>query len=63
VWGVFLNSDQESPLVKAAAQFIEVKYPSRVIKVLGWELHWILVFFIFSTIFSFALKGFFRVEI
>lgn len=61
--GAFLNSDQESPLVRAAAQFIEVEYPSRVIRVLGWELHWILVFFIFSTIFSFALKGFFRVEI
>jgi uncharacterized membrane protein (DUF106 family) len=63
VWGAFLNSKQESPLVTAAAQFIEVEYPSRAIKVLGWELHWLLMFFVLSTVFTFALKGFFRVEI
>ncbi len=62
LWGASLNSDEESPLVNAA-QFIEVEYPSRAIRVLGWELHWLLVFFVLSTVFAFALKGFFRVEI
>jgi hypothetical protein len=63
MWGAFLNSNQESPLVNATAQFIEVEYPSRAIKVLGWELHWLLLFFVLSTLLAFALKGFFRVEI
>ena len=62
LWGASLNSDGESPLVNAA-QFIEVEYPSRTIRVLGWELHWLLVFFVLSTVFAFALKGFFKVEI
>jgi hypothetical protein len=62
LWGSSLNSAEETSIVNTA-QFIEVEYPSRSISVLGWELHWLLVFFVLSTVFAFALKGFFRVEI
>ena len=63
LWGSSLRSDEGSPSLDAAAKFIDVAYPSREIGVLGWELHWLIVFFIFSTVFAFALKGFFKVEI
>jgi hypothetical protein len=64
LWGTFSNADPEAPLVHhATAQLIEIEYPSRAINVLGWKLHWLLVFFVLSMISAFALKGFFKVEI
>ncbi|MBI4681741.1 MAG: hypothetical protein HY757_01355 [Nitrospirae bacterium] len=40
-----------------------VSYPDRVLKIMGFEFHWIIWFFIFSVIFSFAFKGIFKVEL
>lgn len=40
---------------------ITVTYPAGAIGVLGWEVHWLIVFFVLSTIFAFALRAPFKV--
>ena len=42
---------------------LEIKYPSQSMDLLGWRIHWIIVYFALSIIFGFAFKGIFRVEI
>lgn len=42
---------------------IEVSYPSRSMNIFGFQIHWIIVYFVLSIIFGFALKGVFKVEI
>ncbi len=42
---------------------LHVSYPDRALKIIGFELHWIIWFCIFSVIFSFAFKGIFKVEL
>lgn len=54
----------EKPIAKSSAvEMIEVEYPSRSIKVLGWNTHWLIVFFVVSIVAGFALKNLFGVEI
>ena len=43
--------------------YLEVTYPEGEANLLGISMHWVIVFFILSIIFGFALKGVFRVEI
>jgi hypothetical protein len=62
-WGVALHPG-ESPIPKDdPVREISLNYPSRSIDVFGWKLHWLLVFFVFSTLSGFLFKGLFRVEI
>jgi len=61
LWGSFLNPGEE-PLQNSLVKQIEVDYPSRPILIFGWEFHWLLVFFVLTMIFGFALKGLFRVD-
>ena len=42
---------------------VEVIYPSKNMDVFGRGVHWLIVYFVLSIIFGFALKGFFKVEI
>jgi hypothetical protein len=35
---------------------IEVTYPDRTILFLGWEMHWMVVFFVLTLIFAFLLR-------
>lgn len=54
----------ESPLpVGAEVESIAVTYPRRVVKVLGWETHWLVVFFALSMIFALALRRRFNVTL
>ncbi|TKJ30951.1 hypothetical protein CEE39_07685 [bacterium (candidate division B38) B3_B38] len=43
--------------------YIEVKYPTRHLNLGGWNIHWLIVFFVLSIAIGFALKGMFKVEI
>lgn len=47
----------------APFESIAVTYPARDVNVLGWELHWMLVFFVLSMVFAFALRNRFGVVI
>jgi hypothetical protein len=54
----------EPPLDKSSAvSRIEVAYPTSGLPFLGWNMHWLIAFFILSVLFGFSLKGLFKVEI
>jgi hypothetical protein len=40
---------------------IEVRYPESVVSLLGWEVHWMIAFFILTLVAAFALRGPLRV--
>ncbi len=54
----------EKPLPKdSAIESIEIKYELGSIPLFGWNIHWIIYYFVFSVAFGFALKGLFKVDI
>jgi uncharacterized membrane protein (DUF106 family) len=44
-------------------QKIEIQYPTKNMNFFGWEIHWIIVYFVLSIIFGFAFKGVLKVQI
>lgn len=42
---------------------IELTYPLQYMNFFGWNMHWIIAYFILSIIFGFAFKGVFKVEL
>ena len=42
---------------------VEVTYPTLPLTVFGWELHWLVIFFVVSMAAGFALRGPLGVEI
>lgn len=40
----------------AAVQSIEVTYPARAFPALGWDAHWLVIFFVLTLIFAFLLR-------
>jgi len=42
---------------------IEVTYSPKRMNLLGWRIHWLIVYFALSIIFGFSFKGVFKVEI
>lgn len=42
---------------------IQINYPARESSVLGFDVHWMILFFVLSVAFGFALKGPFGVEV
>lgn len=42
---------------------ISIDYPANSIEIYKWHVHWLVVVFVLSIVFGFALKGLFRVEI
>jgi uncharacterized membrane protein (DUF106 family) len=54
----------EPPLpADAAVASIAIRYPERDIHVLGWGMNWMVVFFVLSIVFAFALRKPFGVTI
>jgi hypothetical protein len=47
----------------SAITAIEVTYPARAIQVFGWDLHWMVIFFVLTLIFALLLRRRFRVVI
>lgn len=42
---------------------IRIDYPAMSIEIYKWHVHWLVIVFVLSIVFGFALKGMFRVEI
>ncbi len=42
---------------------VEIQYPTQGMNLFGWNIHWLIVYFVLSIIFGFAFKGIFKVEI
>jgi hypothetical protein len=54
----------EDPLpASAPIESITVVYPDADVSLFGWGLHWIIVFFVLSIVFAFALRNRFGVTI
>jgi uncharacterized membrane protein (DUF106 family) len=54
----------ESPLRgNTPIHSIEIQYPTQGMNFFGWHIHWLIVYFVLSIIFGFALKGILKVEI
>ena len=54
----------ESPLpADGAVTSISVAYPETDVTVLGWDLHWMIVYFALSMVFAFALRKRFNVTL
>lgn len=48
---------------ESALKSIAVGYPERAVRVFGWEIHWMIVFFVLSIAFAFALRNRFGVTL
>lgn len=62
-WRTILTPGVEPLAQNAFLKRIEVRYPSRSIDIFGLKIHWLVVFFVLTTIVAFAFKGMFKVEI
>jgi len=57
-------SPAEAPLPKdSPLRSISITYPDRDMKLMGIGMHWLLVFFVVSVAFGFAIKGVVGVEV
>ncbi len=54
----------EAPLPEnVSIEAIEVRYRPMSFSVFGWHVHWVVLFFVFSLVAAYTLRGLFRVEI
>jgi hypothetical protein len=62
-WLSIINPGIEPFPKNAFINRIEVKYPPRSIEIFGWKTHWLVIFFVLTTIIAFSFKNLFKVEI
>jgi hypothetical protein len=54
----------EPPLpAQSPIRAISLGYPERDVDVFGWPIHWMIVFFVLTIVFAFALRGPFKVTL
>jgi len=58
-----LNPSEASLPNDSRFKSVFVQYPKREFAFLGFSLHWLIAFFIFSILFAFSLKGLMKVEV
>lgn len=63
LWDKLLNPAQKPLPENSLAEQIRIDYPAGSVGILKWHVHWLVVVFVLSIVFGFALKGLFRVEI
>lgn len=57
MWKEFLYPAEDPLPAQSVAREISVGYTEGDVSVFGWGLHWMIVFFVLSIAFAFALKG------
>ena len=62
-WRAILTPGAEPLSENAFLKRIEVRYPSRLLDIFSWKIHWLVLFFVLSTAYAFMLKKLFKVEI
>jgi uncharacterized membrane protein (DUF106 family) len=63
-WSELLNPGEYPLLEDSEIKSIEVKYPHAYLQIWRWDnIHWIIVFFVLSIAFGFAMKGILGVEV
>jgi len=63
VWSELWNPGAPPLPSDGPVEHFEVVYPEGEVSLLGWRIHWVIVFLILSIVFGFALKGVLGVEI
>jgi hypothetical protein len=63
IWKVFTNPGEKPLVDNRFIHEIEIHYPSRSIEIFGWNMHWIVIFFVLSIIAGFSLKRYLKVEV
>jgi hypothetical protein len=54
----------EDPIPRASTfEAVEIVYPELPLTAFGWEIHWLVLFFVLSVLFGFLCKGFFGVTL
>ncbi len=62
-WNMLLYPGQPSLPRDSAVEEISVSLPPQTIRLLGWDINWLVLFFIASVIAGYSLKGVFKVEV
>lgn len=62
-WGVLLNSGEPPFEGDIPVRAIQVGYPARTMRVFGWRVHWLVVFFGLAMGFGWVFKRLLRVEL
>jgi uncharacterized membrane protein (DUF106 family) len=62
-WQGLLHPSEPSIPRQSGIERIDIHYPTRFIKIFHWNIHWLLYFFVLSTVFAFGFKRIFRVEL
>jgi hypothetical protein len=62
-WNSIFTPGVEPLPHNARLKKIEIRYQPRSIEVFGWRVHWLIVFFVLTTVIAFAFKNLFKVEI
>jgi hypothetical protein len=60
---VLLNPGESPIQGSTAIESIRVDYPSRELSLFGWNIHWVILYFLFCIVFGFVFKGALGVEI
>ncbi len=63
LWERFLYPGESAIASNSPFVSVEVKYASLPLTVLGWNVNWLVLFFILTMVFGFALKDLFGVQI
>jgi len=53
----------EPPIPSGPVKAVSISYPDAAVSVLGWNVHWLIVFFILAMLAAFALRRPFRVTL
>jgi len=62
-FGQLFNPGDKPVPKNAGIASIEIAYPERRMSLFGWQIHWLIVYFVLSIVIGFAFKGVFKVEI
>ena len=62
-WNMLLYPGQLPIPQESAVEEISVKLPPQTVSLFGWNINWLVLFFIASLISGYSLKGVFKVEV
>jgi uncharacterized membrane protein (DUF106 family) len=58
-----MNPSEAALPAESLVSAIRVQYPAREVHLFGWEVHWLVPYFLLSLVFAYALKRPFRVAL
>ena len=62
-WHMLLYPGQAPIPQQSSIEEINVKLPPQTVSMFGWDINWLVFFFIASLVAGYSLKGVFKVEV